>query len=101
MLASKNGQEVFMNKNSRVKLDFAATDASPTFNFYNFDDEKGNWNFRGKAGRPSQIKVNRRKTKAGPRCSSRSNACCKCYRSALQYLAKVPEEGTSCRGSRV
>jgi hypothetical protein len=65
MLASKNGQEVFMNKNTSVKLDFAATDARTSFNFYNFDDASGKWKFRGKAGSRSQIKVKTRRTKTG------------------------------------
>ncbi len=61
MLASQNGQEVFMNPERQVRMDFSSTNASPTFNFYNYDDETGNWDYRGKAGAPDQIKVNKQR----------------------------------------
>lgn len=65
LLASQNGQELFMAPDKQVDMKFSSTNASPTFNFYEFNDESGNWEYKDKAGSPSEITTQMRQTKDG------------------------------------
>lgn len=58
ILASVDGEEVFLAPGKEVKVDFSATAAQTSFNLYAFDDSTGRWEMRGKAGTADQIQVN-------------------------------------------
>ncbi len=45
LLASKNGEELFLEKNKEITLNFEVTD-NQNYNLYAFNDNENNWNLR-------------------------------------------------------
>jgi len=56
MNASVGEQEVFLAPGKQVDMQFASTDAAPSFNFYEYDAENGGWEVKGKAGKVTKKK---------------------------------------------
>ncbi|HXC04862.1 MAG TPA: hypothetical protein VNZ86_08930, partial [Bacteroidia bacterium] len=56
--ASQNGNQVFLNKDKPVKMEFVSTDANTTYNFYELNEEKGTWVNKGKTETPKVTGVN-------------------------------------------
>jgi hypothetical protein len=46
--ASQNGEEVFLKDNCLIKMNFASTDTTDSYNFYSFNDNTGEWEEKSK-----------------------------------------------------
>jgi hypothetical protein len=55
MNASVNGQEVFLAPNKKVEMQFAVTDSSSAYNFYELDEKLG-WVYKGKPGEKTEVR---------------------------------------------